>query len=246
MTNTELIARYEAGESVKQLAKSAGIVEATLYKRLRKSGIPLRRRHSLAGKYRDDRFERIETPEDAYWLGFLYSDGCVSTSGVVLSLHTKDRVVLEQYCDYMGASYSKIKVHGNVSRVVLGAQMYIDRLIRLGCIPHKTKILEPPPITDPELIQAFLKGYYHGDGHISTTGRYIQLGIACGNRDFLQWVSDQLQSIVPHTNKVRLLKNHWGEVFTISLNGKRAKALLSYWDSLTTPQLPRKTLSASF
>lgn len=49
-------------------------------------------------------FENIDTEEKAYWLGFLYADGCVGSkeSKVELSLAEKDLRHMEKFRSFIG------------------------------------------------------------------------------------------------------------------------------------------------
>ena len=50
---------------------------------------------------KEDIFEVIDTPEKAYWLGFLYADGYVQTRGymIALTLSSKDKLHIKEF-DY--------------------------------------------------------------------------------------------------------------------------------------------------
>ena len=41
-------------------------------------------------------FEKIDSEEKAYFLGFIYSDGCVQSNSVTLKLQKKDIIILEK------------------------------------------------------------------------------------------------------------------------------------------------------
>ena len=59
--------------------------------------------------YNEDRFNKIETEEDAYWLGFITADGCILKTRNVLDicLGAIDKGHLIKFCKYMGISVNE-------------------------------------------------------------------------------------------------------------------------------------------
>ncbi len=67
-------------------------------------------------------------------------------------------------------------------------------LIRLGCIPSKTKTLEFPSvdIVPKHLMRHFIRGYFDGDGCITTTNKGKQVSVEILGTDsmidgFIMW-----------------------------------------------------------
>ena len=51
-------------------------------------------------KYNENFFEKIDSPRKAYWLGFLYADGCIASgkrSDIELSLQLSDKEHLQKF-----------------------------------------------------------------------------------------------------------------------------------------------------
>ena len=120
-----------------------------------------------------DYFKNIDTEDKAYWLGFLYADGCISKD--YKSLHLDIGIVdighIYKFAENIESNH-KISIHGDnnqfVRIVVTCEQMCID-LINKGCIPNKSLILEFPntSIVPKHLIYHFIRGYFDGDGCLS-------------------------------------------------------------------------------
>ncbi len=141
-------------------------------------------------------FESIDNEVKAYWLGFLYADGCMTkTGGINLLLSTDDRNHLQKYKIDLGIenpiedTISKIKNsktgYQHASKVrVTDKKLYSD-LVKLGCTRLKTLTLRfPSPNQVPEvLIRHFIRGYFDGDGSVwealISGGKYksLQCGI---------------------------------------------------------------------
>ena len=154
--------------------------------------------------YDESFFEKIDTEEKAYWLGFLYADGSVQKKEVVGSsenakrkmsykvefqLAEIDKEHLEKFCKTIGAKTTrkenKIDEKTFVSyRTSISSKKIVEDLIRLGCVPKKSLILKFPTEEQvPEkFIWDFLRGYFDGDGCFC--GAFILLG----TEEFLEGV----------------------------------------------------------
>ena len=147
--------------------------------------------------YNQDIFKVIDTEEKAYWLGFLYADGCILDGkgypcSMQIGLASIDINHLYKFCDFIGCEYEIIKsyredkVELNISNRTL-----CEDLISLGCIPRKSLILEPPNSEQvPDyLLKHFIRGYVDGDGTIyERSNGYLCIG-AIGTPNFINFLS---------------------------------------------------------
>lgn len=123
-------------------------------------------------------FKVIDSEEKAYWLGFLYADGCIFRQGeyytVILDLSYIDESHLYKFKKSISTSYGP-KNYINKSNVshcrmeCCSKQMFYD-LIDLGCVEKKTLVLDFPTNKQvPDyLIHHFMRGYFDGDGTINS------------------------------------------------------------------------------
>lgn len=131
----------------------------------------------------------IDSKEKAYWLGFLYADGCIleyknskthklKAMGLQLSLSSKDKEHIQLFLDCIESNApikSPIVKLGEktyeTSKVTLCCTDLCRDLINLGCVPRKTFTLKFPDFSDvPEkFLSSFIAGYFDGDGSV---GRY--------------------------------------------------------------------------
>ena len=122
-------------------------------------------------KTKQDIFSKIDTEEKAYWLGFLYADGCVRSgeqdNQIELSLQERDYKHLVKFRKFIGnenaiAYREKQKAYRYCFR---SKQIKMD-LIKLGCTPKKSLTLTFPTkeqVPD-SLLRHFMRGYTDGDG----------------------------------------------------------------------------------
>ena len=122
-------------------------------------------------------FNKIDTEEKAYWLGFLLADGCIHERAgqdrLSLVLGIKDKNHLEKFkksLSFEGPIIDYTKKSGLFiglihSHVRITSQLLVNDLAKVGCIPRKTLTLEFPIIKD-DLINHFIRGYFDGDGSV--------------------------------------------------------------------------------
>lgn len=121
-------------------------------------------------KYNRDFFEIIDTEEKAYWLGFVYADGYVTTENRFgIELGIKDLSHLEKFTkslEYNGKIRSRIR-NGNETCLILikNGKVFKD-LEDKGVFRDKTYSSEFPSDKQvpPNLVNHFLRGYFDGDG----------------------------------------------------------------------------------
>ena len=161
--------------------------------------------------FNDTVFDVIDTEEKAYWLGFLYADGYVSSrdNTVELSLKILDAKHLFKFKQFLNAKRD-IKLDFKVGRCrfSIRSNHFKEQLINLDCTPNKSLILKFP--TEDQVptkyIIPFIRGYYDGDGILSYTLRNKTISIIStgmlGTEDFLLEMFEHL----PKLNHRTLLK----------------------------------------
>ena len=153
----------------------------------------------MAAKNVLNNFEQIDTEEKAYWLGFLYADGSVSSKEdkIELGLAEKDLRHIEKFRDFMGIS-NKISYRDKTRsyRMSFRSEKCKQDLINKGCTPKKSLILDFPTENQvpKELIRHFIRGYFDGDGWFSNTECCFQVGII-GTENFIKGFLKNIEGI---------------------------------------------------
>lgn len=170
----EAIRLYKDGTLVTNIAKKFELkryeVDYFLFY-IQKLKRPGKSRYSVDNNY----FKIIDTPQKAYWLGFLYADGCVHENGTNLLLAPLDEDHLELYKKHINFTgrveryYLKDehKTHKH-SIVRVRNKEFRQNLINKGCVERKTFKLTFPSsdIVPDKLISHFIRGYFDGDGSV--------------------------------------------------------------------------------
>src|SRR3990167_11478483 len=106
------------------------------------------------------------SPNFAYAIGLLVSDGCLSPSGRHIIFVSKDR---EQLLNFMKALNIDIfigrvdSVSKQVKRVQFGDVLFYQFLMSIGLMPNKSKVIGKVKVPD-EYFFDFLRGSFDGDG----------------------------------------------------------------------------------
>ena len=140
-----------------------------------KSISEMRRKYDIV----EDYFEEINTPNKAYALGMIFSDGTVSKNGnyIVVALQSRDKSVLDLLNHEYGGDrklsfikYSDKNPNWQDQYVLsVSSNKMKNDLIRHGAIPNKSLSLEFPKDIPQDLIRHFIRGYFDGDGSLSKT-----------------------------------------------------------------------------
>lgn len=149
-------------------------------------------------------FNPVNTPEAAYILGFYIADGCLNGNKFVITLNEKDKEILEKIRDYMSPItkliYKKetINKQGIVSHPMysfaFSCKEIVSCLEDLGLGKNKTYLSKSiKNVVPKELMWDFIRGYWDGDGCISssnvtknvkeTSYNYINIGFTIISKD---------------------------------------------------------------
>ena len=205
--------------SLTKAAKEVGMDRNALSHSLKEEGYEIINTQNMT-KFDETIFDKINSEEKAYWLGFLYADGAVGSTrnSVELSLKSSDIKHLEKFRDFLNFSIDKHIYQDNIRcRICVTNKHLKESLISLGCTPKKSLTITFPSEQQvpKEFQKDFIRGYIDGDGSVMlntkhTAGRINILGTL-----------DMLESIIEtmgwrHT-KIR--KKDDEQVYTVEWSG---------------------------
>jgi len=242
----QIIYDYKKGDSVLALTKKYGYKYDKIYSLIQKENIPIRGNNYNSKRYYNDSqiFDNIDTEEKAYWLGFLYADGCVVNTGsnlkVSLALSAKDISHLEKFQRFMRTN-NPIRIyngnhHNQYCRLYIIDEHLCKQLIDKGVYINKTEIISFPNFLSEEMIRHFIRGYVDGDGcityhkHKNNINRYVFAIKICSTKEMLYGINNYL----PLNNKKKipkLQKRRKNEVNNYSLEyggNKQTLNILNY------------------
>jgi hypothetical protein len=182
-------------------------------------------------------FETIDSEDKAYWLGFLYADGCVRRgSETNIKLHKKDINHLKKFKETIKSHHKISKWKDYVSISVYSKKMYKD-LVNLGCVPNKSKKDLSLPNISNNLIKHFIRGYFDGDGNIYIYNGNVNVSFY-GNKHLLKEIQNFLfeNGVVDHLNKI----TDCNGCFRIKYSCNHGNKLLNFMYKNSTVSLDRK------
>lgn len=203
----------------------------------------------------DSYFKDLDS-QVCYWAGLLAADGSIKvnsdkSASVKLKLADKDKILIERFRDavkYTGKIYSSIEhLNGNKypqSAIVVTSWQWVrDLKINFNITPRKTHTLQPPNITDLELIKAFIVGYIDGDGNIGYAGGRPLLQVL-GTYNLLHWIKYYLDLWYPVSTGANIgLKTKKGSIYRYSISGNKVRQFIADVRTMDLPILERKWYS---
>ena len=112
---------------------------------------------------------RVDTtwsPQLAYAIGLLATDGCLSPPGHLIDLTSKDRDQLQNYRHCLGVNFritSKSSGGRQYLRVQFKSVLFYNFLLSIGLTPIKSRTLGALKVPDKYFFH-FLRGVFDGDG----------------------------------------------------------------------------------
>ncbi len=189
----KILSLYESGISKTEISNKYNVNRTTIAKIFKKFGItlPRKRKHYFNESY----FEKIDTPNKAYFLGLIYADGWVGKGYFGIALQEEDGYIIEEFkkdVEYSGPILFIDKGEGRKfqKRIEICSKKMIRDLFKLGVYRNKSLTLKFPSkeIVPLEFMNHFLRGCFDGDGNIFYKKKLIS-GIT-SSEDFCKGLSD--------------------------------------------------------
>lgn len=194
--------------SLVKIAKSENFCVSVVHRALKELGYKPRSSREQALKYscNDGYFHTIDSEHKAYWLGYICADGTIyektNTDSGTLKIETKkldEEIVLkfkqDLQCTHPIKHYSNKYFEGyECSRLVIKSNDLINDLAQFGIKSKKsTSLTFPKEIINNQYINAFIRGYFDGDGSICLYSRGEFDIKILGTEQFLNTIKDICQ-----------------------------------------------------
>ena len=164
-----IVEAFCSGENIPELVKKFKTTRRAIPEVLKEYDIYTLRK----GRYTldEDYFNSIDTERKAYWLGLIAADGCVTESNY-FAISLKDREILEKLkndLNFSGDIYIPKTKEGTYYRLNFSSKRICDALRSCGISERKSLIFNDLPKMRSGLIRHFFRGYFDGDGTISSS-----------------------------------------------------------------------------
>ena len=173
-------------------------------------------------------FEKIDTEENAYWLGFLCADGwlCSRDTMVGLDLSIADKFHLTKI-----ASLFDVTVKEDDSRAMfrLYNSIVYYSLKDKGVVPSKSRINELTvfEFVPKRLESHFVRGWFDGDGSIVINNKLASSFTIVGTYGNLEKIRDIILKNVKVLKKTKISKNK--SIFSIRWGGNNQVIDIRKW-----------------
>lgn len=171
-------------------------------------------------------FANIDTPQKAYFLGFIMADGNMYLKGngkyqFSIKIKETDKDILYKLAEHIDFPKDKITIREErrndsltrCAEIKIYNQEFCKHLIALGVIPRKTG-KESMPNMNKELQKDFIRGYMDGDGWISKD-RY-QIGVCTASNDLIESITKYIKQEIDID-----LTIHKDSVYTVRSNKRK-------------------------
>lgn len=219
--------------------------------------------------YNKDYFETIDNPDKAYWLGFMFTDGYVTTNnrwGVTLS--SKDESHLQKFLNAFECNskirirerkenfgYNNGAIYKECSFMINNSKMHKD-LIEKGVVRNKTHSLKYPleDVLPKHLYSHFIRGLFDGDGSYvfyeydsirkdrnNKVSKRInkEISFVCASADFINQLSNILKENCGISAKV--YQTSRDNLFVMRITNKKdIKLFIEYLYNDSSTHLDRK------
>lgn len=245
----EIISLLKEGKTRIDIARKFKVNKGKVTGWFKKFGINVKDYYEFRLSYNVHVFDTIDNEEKAYWLGFLYADGCVSYNAPInsyyigVALKSTDVEHLKKFKDFLqdtreGAIRISTRTFNGKEFEACGYRIFNEHLaktlINLGCTIRKSLTLTFPDSSvfkKPNLVFDFIRGYTDGDGSLTHNMKSPRISIL-GTNEFLTEVIKYL----PQFNKVYKSGNQ----FVVSTTGIKAKIIANKLYGHATIYLDRK------
>ena len=213
----EIKEKYSQGIPLIQLQKEYGISYDKI-KNITKNCENVSAAKRLNPNLNENYFEKIDSKEKAYWLGWLISDGAITNQPdknkfqLELTIKKEDEDILHLLEQDLGVTNKVYPSQNNqYKRFSLGCKKIILDLEKLGITQNKTFVVNVPSF-NKEFNSSFLRGLFDGDGgfthYIRTTGQVCNELSFCGNEFVMTWIQQTLFNEIPDLTKNNITKEN--------------------------------------
>ena len=194
-------------------------------------------------------FDRIDSEDQAYFLGFIYADGFITEDIFGIAIKEEDIDVLEKLKKYMGSTYPIHYYENNgfngkykptkYCRVMIRSKEIVDCLQKQGVFYRKSYCLKEPHI-QKELIRHFIRGYMDGDGSIYTSQNSSTVSFT-GTLDILKFIGDYFVECGIIRQYKLYPEHHSDFIYSLKVGGNiQSRTLLNHLYDEATVYMNRK------
>lgn len=229
----KIVRLYTEGHSMNRVCKilnhSIHVVTTVLIK----NNIPRRKDSTRKYTFNESYFENINTPNKAYWLGWIVSDGSVNDVCFRIRIQEKDIAILHKFKqDIQFTGPIKVNPNYNLNHQLLcGITLHSKKLLtdlkQWGVVPRKARKTFFPNI--PKILWShFIRGVFDGDGTVNVHNKgFLQFSIS-GSNTLINEINDII-SICSGIKKTKVYFNELSNVSSLRYTGNNVVVKIRNW-----------------
>lgn len=201
----DILQSYNTGKSIYSISKKYGVTHKVINRIVRENNL-IKRDGRKVHFYNENIFEQIDSPQKAYWLGFILADGYVNEKKAFLriKLQEKDKNHLYKFVKFIDGDDNMIK--SEIHNITGNKQYYVEvngRNFIKSLNSHNIKQAKSSKEQISNKIpfqykRDYIRGIFDGDGHIEE--KRIDL---VNSEEVLEYVQKYLKETCGiHVNKV--------------------------------------------
>lgn len=241
--------------SALKIAIKYGINEHNVYKILQINKIKTKDKRLANRKYfieNENYFETIDTPNKAYLLGLMYSDGYITKYEgsylIGIGLQERDSYIIEKLKEEIGAEKpirtqtiekqncykNSFKCSQNIKSLSLNSKKLFNDLNNAGCFQRKSlKLMFPMEWqVSKDLLKYFILGYFDGDGSVFVSNNRVNFYFL-GTLNMCQNIRKHLHLLLDFPIKMSIYKK--GKIFKLLYTGNIKSKIFSDFFYKDTP-----------
>lgn len=227
----KIVELYSSGLTYKEILNVFPVTRRSLPLIMKEYNINSKRKNGYS--LNEEYFKDITNEHQAYWLGFIAADGCITESNY-FAISLKDKDILEEFkkdINFSGDVYSPKSKAGTYYRINFSSKEFCDNLRTLGILERKSLTYNNLPNIRHGLLRHFIRGYFDGDGTIysaittthnpkgiSYTENYAMKIIA--TKGFCEKLKNEIYEEIGYEGKIVKSKNK--EMFYYSIYKNKA------------------------
>jgi len=173
--------------------------------------------------YNENYFDKIDSKDKAYWLGFIVADGYVmhnsikdnnsTSNGLRIRLMESDKTHLEKLNENLNynknirivKNYGIYKNQQDLAEFSLHSIKMVNDLEKLGLVSGDKSCHEQVPNIERKWMKYFILGLFDGDGHISIGKKVYEIGFL-SSKEMIEYIKtfleEELKITIPYKIEV--------------------------------------------
>ena len=227
---------YGNGLSGTQVAKELEVPKYLIKSMFKRRDDFEKRKHTTVFKHdlNETIFDTIDTEEKAYWIGYIYAEGCVVDNKVfAMGISIVDKDHLLKLRDFLGASHTIYHRKSETGYSSKSETVYMhinhyhlgETLQNLGIVKARNHFYRIEQSLPEHLYHHFILGYLDGDGCLR--GNYNPSVTFVGQQDILEWIRMVFHKGLDTNPNLSILKGKG--IYSINYVGINQSTLICQW-----------------